>query len=210
MAGSVIALMLLTGCQAEADPSATETPDKPSSSAAPTTAEPSASASAPLTPEPSPASSAGPAVNIPVPVKPALADENSAEGLEAFTKYWLELLSYSYVTNEWSVFEEETDPGCRTCASIKSAVNELYGQGRWLRGAEVNMISFDTAFEPTISGSVTAYVENQQSQIDYFDKDGSIVRTVPKQEPPAFDVVNALYEQGSWVVLDYGAPEGTL
>ncbi len=166
-------------------------------------------ATAPPTPEPSPASSAGPATNIPVPVKPALADENSEEGLEAFTEYWFELLSYAYQTNDWTLFDEETDPGCRTCASIKSAVTELYGQGRWLSGAEVDLVSFDTAFQPTTSGSITSYVENRQEEINYFEQDGVVLRTVPRQSTPALDVVNTIYDSGSWLVLDYGAPEGT-
>ncbi|WP_247826468.1 DUF6318 family protein [Arthrobacter antioxidans] len=207
LAGAAAALVLLTGCQNDADAAPGRTSAPPSSSAAPTAAEASARPSA--TPEPSPASSAGPAANIPVPVKPALADENTPEGLEAFTEYWFELLSYSYITNDWKQLDEKTDSGCRTCSSIKSAVNELYGQGRWVRGAEVQVISFDTTFESTTSGSITAYVENRQSKIEYFDKDGSVLRTVPTQDPPAFDVINALYEEGKWIILDYGAPEGT-
>jgi hypothetical protein len=207
--GAIVALVLLTGCQADAGPSADEAPDPPSSSAAATPAETSTSASASSSPEPLPASSVGPAADLPVPVKPALADENSKEGLEAFTRYWFELLSYSYLADDWSKFDEETDGGCRTCLSIKAAVNELYSQGRWLRGAEVKVISFDTAFEVTTTGSVTAYVGNQQSKIEYFDRDGSVIKTVPMQDPPAFDVINALYEDGHWVILDYGAPEGT-
>jgi hypothetical protein len=38
-----------------------------------------------------PADAKGRAQNVPVPVKPALADKNTKEGLEAFTKYWYEL-----------------------------------------------------------------------------------------------------------------------
>lgn len=208
VAGSAVMLMALTGCQGSDDPSATETPDAPSQSAS---ASPSASATptAPSTPEPSPASSLGPAANIPVPVKPALADENTAEGLEAFTEYWFELLSYGYATNDWAELDRLTDPGCRTCASIKAAVVELYGQGRWVRGADVAVVSFDTTFEKTTSGAVQAYVENQQSEIIYFETDGTILRIVPEQDPPAFDVVNALYQDDEWILLDYGAVEGT-
>lgn len=202
-----MALLLLTGCRNDADAAPVPTSDPPSSSQAPATSEATSAPSA--APEPSPASSAGPATNIRVPIKPALADENTPEGLEAFTAYWFELLSYSYITDDWQRFDETTDPGCRTCSSIRSAVNELYGQGRWVRGAEVRVISFDTAFELTTSGSITAYVENRQAKIEYFDKDGSVLRVVPAQESPSFDVVNALYEAGEWIVLDYGAPEGT-
>lgn len=215
VAGAAVVAILLVGCQGDPDPSANGPSSQPSSSAEPSntdgggSATPTASSLEPASPEPSPASSAGPAANIPVPVKPALADENTAEGLEAFTKYWFELLSFSYLTNDWTGFDQETDPGCRTCASIKSAVHELYRQGRWLGGGEVSVLSFDTAFELTTTGAVTAYVENQQSSIQYFNEDGSVARTVPQQNPPALDVVNAIYEEDGWFILDYGAPEGT-
>jgi len=208
LAGSVVALMLLTGCQAEADPSATETPDEPSSSAAPTTAEPSASASAPLTPEPSPASSAGPAVNIPVPVKPAVADENSAEGLEAFTKYWLELFSYGYQTNDWAPFEALTDPGCRTCANLSNAVKEHYAEGGWIRGGAINLNSADTKFEKNTSGSINSFIDIEQSEIVYFDTTGVEIKRTART-PSTIGVSIALWEDGHWVILDFGSPEGT-
>lgn len=207
VAGAAMATMLLlTGCQGDTEPDAggaTTIQGTPSGSPA------AVAATTPSNPEPSPASSAGPAANIPVPEKPALADENSEEGLEAFTEYWFELLSYSYLTNDWSVFDEETDPGCRTCASIRTSVSELYNQGRWLAGAEVDLVSFDTTFEMTTSGSITSYVENRQNEISYFDTDGYVLRTVPQQAEPALDVINTIFEEGRWVVLDYGAPEGT-
>jgi hypothetical protein len=209
VAGTVLALLLLTGCQGDADPSDTGTAGQPSASAAPTAAEASGTPSPASSAGPSPASSLGPAANLPVPVKPALADENSKEGLEAFTRYWFELLSYGYLTNDWNDFDRVTDTGCRTCDSIRDAVGQVYEQGRWLEGAKVEVVSFDTEFEPTTSGSVTAYVENQQSRIHYFEDDGTPLRTVPKQDPPALDVVNALHEGGTWFLLDYGAPEGT-
>lgn len=208
LAGSVVALMLLTGCQGDADPSANESPDQPSSSAAPTTAEPSASASVSATPKPSPASSAGPAMNIPVPVKPSLADENSAEGLEAFTKYWFELFSYGYQTNDWAPFEAVTDPGCRTCSKYVDIVKSIYSKGQYIRGGQFELDEFSTEFVLNTQGSIQAFASNGQSDITFYGSDGTLIRTDPAPEA-VVDSVFATFTEGSWLLLDYGKPEGT-
>jgi hypothetical protein len=203
--------IVLVGCQGEAGE------NKPPSSVESTQATAGSSPSDPIpspseaggSPAPTPASSNGPAANIPVPEKPALADENTREGLEAFTRYWFELLNHGYTTNNWNAFDTETDPGCRTCGSIKANVLELYAQGRWVQGADISVVSFSTKFEESLTGSITSFVENQQNEIVYFESDGTVLKVTPKQPSPVLDVVIATWEQGSWLMLDYGQPEGT-
>ncbi|BAS13781.1 hypothetical protein AHiyo8_20840 [Arthrobacter sp. Hiyo8] len=66
----------------------------------------SASASASVTGAPSPTSTAvykpadakGKAENVPVPVLPEAAKANTKEGVEAFARYWYELLNYGFET----------------------------------------------------------------------------------------------------------------
>ncbi|MBG6181531.1 DUF6318 family protein [Arthrobacter sp. CAN_A1] len=165
--------------------------------------------SEPGTPEPTAASSDGPAANIPVPEKPALADENTVEGLEAFTEYWFELLNYAYITNDWEPFEAVTDPGCDTCVAIRSSVEEVYEQGQWIAGAEIQMLRFASDFEINTSGSINSFVENQQAEILYFDSDGTQLGSDPEQSDPSLDVVIAVWDDDSWFLLDFGRPEGT-
>lgn len=210
MAGAVVALMLLTGCQGGGNPSAGPASDEATASApasaAPTTAD--ASPSGPATPKPSPASSLGPAANLPVPVKPALADENSKEGLEAFTEYWFELFSYGYATNDWSHFDEVTDPGCRTCRKYVEIVRGIYENGQYIQGGEFIVEDFGTDYVVNTQGSVQAYVTNGQADITFYERDGTLIRTdeAPDQ---VVDVIFATYVAGGWVLLDYGKPEGT-
>ncbi|WP_146069546.1 DUF6318 family protein [Arthrobacter sp. B0490] len=208
LAGAAVALVLLTGCQGDPDPTAEPDPDpQPSSSSSassPASAAPTASAS----PEPSPASSAGPASNIPVPVKPALADENSAEGLEAFTEYWFELFSYGYETNDWAPFEAVTDPGCRTCDKYVEIVQGIYNKGQYIEGGEFILEEFVTDFAINTQGSIQVFVTNGQSDITFYGSDGIEIRTDAAPEP-VVDVIFAAFTNGSWIVLDYGKPEGT-
>lgn len=210
MAEAVVALMLLTGCQGGGNPSAgpasDEAPASAPASAVPTTAD--ASPSEPATPEPSPASSLGPAANLPVPVKPALADENSKEGLEAFTKYWFELFSYGYATNDWSHFDEVTDPGCGTCANVTGAVNQIYDSGGWVVGAQSEVNEYSTDFRTNTQGSVSSFVQVVQGRTRTFNSDGTLHGEDPEKEPRV-SVTFALYEQNEWLMLDFGPPEGT-
>ncbi len=208
---AVVLGYLMTGCEGDASPpgpsatsaSASAPEQTTSTSPPPTTTPPE-----PTTPEPTAASSDGPAANIPVPEKPALADENSVEGLEAFTEYWFELLNYAYITNDWVPLEAVTDPGCDTCGSVKEAVQLVYADGRWLSGAEIEVTSFASEFELNTAGSISSFVQKRQAEVTYFNPDGSELSTDPPTEP-VFDVVIALHEGNYWLMLDYGKPEGT-
>lgn len=109
---ALVVVLALTGCQAEgAEGPTTEIGVAKSVSPGPAKSTPTPTSTVP---EPTPASSARPAVNIPVPKKPARADKNTKVGLETFTKWWLELFSYGYLTNDWKKFWTVTDPGCKT------------------------------------------------------------------------------------------------
>ncbi|MHA7264030.1 DUF6318 family protein [Arthrobacter sp. TMN-37] len=208
--------IVLSGCQGEP---AGEQPTRPATSASSSaplstpsavtsdSPEPSAGGTNPA-PEPTPASSNGPAANIPVPTKPALADQNSKEGLEAFTRYWFELFNYGYATNDWTEFDSVTDPACASCQRIRSVVGGIYQDGRWLRGGEFEILEFSTEFQLNASGSVQSFVYNQQRPITYFEADGTELRTDPPP-PPAMDVTFALHVDNQWFMLDYGHPEGT-
>ncbi|WP_394252201.1 DUF6318 family protein [Arthrobacter pityocampae] len=205
LAGAVVALVLLTGCRNDADAAPIPTSDPPSSSQAPATIEASSTASA--APEPSPASSAGPATNIPVPVKPALADENSPEGLEAFTAYWLELFSYGYETNDWAPFEAVTDPGCRTCTQTQQVVMDFHASGGWMSGGRFKILDFGTEFRTNTSGSIQSLVRYQQDDLIYYESDGN--QSQGEAPEASVNITFSIYEEGAWLLLDFGSPEGT-
>jgi hypothetical protein len=210
VAGSV----MLSGCQGDPNEEQTTSPptSTPPASAAvsaapPAPADPSGGEST-AAPEPSPASSKGPAANIPVPTKPALADENSKEGLEAFTRYWFELFNYGYATNDWKTFSEVTDLGCGTCRNVLTAVDEHYESGGWIVGGEAEVRSFTTDFVPNIEGSISSFVEVDQAAAMTISEDG-LVEGESEARRESIDVVIALWEDGRWVMLDFGPPEGT-
>ncbi|WP_156809059.1 DUF6318 family protein [Arthrobacter sp. TB 23] len=200
--------LLMVGCQG--DPGAPGSPTPVVSTSADTSPSPSQAPTitAPTTPEPSPASSDGPAANIPVPEKPPLADENSVEGLEAFTEYWFELFSYGYITNDWAEFLEITDTGCATCGNIVGEVEAQFESGGWISGGDATLVSFMSLFELNTEGSVNSFSEVAQTSISYFDETGELAGGSPTVDATVYTTI-ALYENSQWIMLDFGSPEGT-
>lgn len=208
---AVVFGLLMTGCQGDASPPGPTAGETSASVTDPTTSPsptPTTSPSEPATPEPTAASSDGPAANIPVPEKPALADENSVEGLEAFTEYWFELFSYGYITNNWDEFLDITDSGCGTCANVVQGVQEQFVSGGWVAGGEAEVLNFSTDFEQNTAGSINSFVEVGQGEVTMFSQSGEVVGASPRSEPN-IDVTIAIYEQDGWIMLDFGSPEGT-
>ncbi len=141
-------------------------------------------------------------------MKPALADQNTAEGLEAFTEYWLELFSYGYETNDWAEFDEATDPGCRTCGNLKAEVQEHYKNGGWIEGGKISLKSTSTDFIGNTEGSINSFIDIKQANILYYDSSGLELKRTDNTDS-IVGVSIAFWEDGRWVMLDFGSPEGT-
>lgn len=198
--GAVVFLLVLTGCQG-ADPGVAQEP----AGSAPASASASATPSVAPTPTPSPASAAGPAVNLPVPEKPALADENSVEGLEAFTEWWFELLNYAYATNDLEPLWAVTDEGCTTCQNIEKSIAGVYESGGWVVGGDISLKSFDSDFELNTARSLSSFIRITQSEATYFDASGEVNNESPGFTEPRVNETIALFENGVWTLLDVGS-----
>ena len=64
-----------------------------------------------------PATAEGPAENVPLPVMPELAKQESKEGLEAFAEYWYMLANYGYETGDLGPIREISGEECLSCNS---------------------------------------------------------------------------------------------
>jgi hypothetical protein len=148
---------------------------------------------------------AGPASDLPVPQKPAGVDANSKEGLEAFTRYWFELFSYGYASNDWTDFKAVTDGGCDTCINVIGEVQKQYEAGGWIQGGEITVHSVSTKFQPGATGAISSFVEMEQAELVYFDQSG---REAGASEalPRTRNVAIAVHKNNRWVMMDFGSP----
>ena len=203
---SLLAVLLLSGCQGGppgAGPSETST----------TTASPTLSVSVPADSATSgtpgaykPADAKGKAQNVPVPVMPELAKENSKAGLEAFIGYWYATYSYATETGDLEPWSLGTDTTTVSGAAYKKAVELNYTSGRWVAGGRISTPVIEVFWKEG-SDPQPAKVQVLQEQIEYFDADGSS----GQQTTPAYNTAEAVmvtYRSGRWQVVDNGLVVG--
>ncbi|WP_232481444.1 DUF6318 family protein [Arthrobacter sp. YN] len=201
----VAVALLLGGCQGG------PTPGGSPSETLSTTASPATSASVPAasaTPNSPPASAVykpadakGKAENVPVPVMPELAKENSKAGLEAFIGYWYAQLSYVDETGDMSSWLPLISEDCRLCLRLRESAEDGYTDGRWLTGGKISVPVVEVLWRDNSIQS--AKVQVIQQQIDYYNADGSIGRSSSEASNDAFALF-AKYVDGSWIVVDLG------
>lgn len=194
--GAVFVAMTLlpaTACTGGgATPGATAAPASSSPAASPTpTATPTATASY------KPADASGRAQNVPVPVLPEVAKAETKEGLEAFARYWFQLLNFAYETGNSSGLESVTAPSCEFCAKITDSLAANYANDRWLAGGRIETPSISTTFESDPNGQYQVVVQVQQGTITYFAPGGTEFRE-PTQPSDTGNVMLVTYENGEW------------
>ncbi|TSE16774.1 hypothetical protein B1A87_013985 [Arthrobacter sp. KBS0703] len=144
-----------------------------------------------------PADAKGKAQNVPVPVKPALADKNSKEGVEAFAKYWYALLNYALETGNLKPVRGITGPSCALCSKIFPGIEKWNKDGKWIVGAGIQVRAVQSAFVRTSSGEYQVAMQSQQSAGSLRQADGTVGQTVT-ESPMLGDLMIAKYVDGRW------------
>ncbi|GAP58520.1 hypothetical protein AHiyo1_15970 [Arthrobacter sp. Hiyo1] len=164
----------------------------------------SASASASVTGAPSPTSTAvykpadakGKAENVPVPVLPEAAKANTKEGVEAFARYWYELLNYGFETGRLGPINEVTSSTCAMCSKVFPGIEKWSSDGRWIVGSKIQVQAVTSKFLAA-SGEYQVAVQSQQSAGTLHNSDGSVGQNVAASGVLG-DLVIAKYVDGKW------------
>ena len=193
---AVVGVMLgLAGCTPGGPPEASQT------------GSPSASPSVTATPTPTPAAvykpadATGKAQNVPVPVLPEAAKANSKEGLEAFARYWYQVLSYAYETGDLTDVQRLSGPNCGLCANLEKVLTAAWSDGKWIVGGRIETPVAEGKFEASKSSQVT--VQAIQQLIEIRRADGSLFQDPTKASNRAMLVVAAFGANG-WTLIDFG------
>lgn len=200
---ALTAALLLSSCQGGSAPGGPPS-ETSSTTASPTTSVsvPAASATAVSPAVYKPADATGKAENVPVPVMPELAKENSKAGLEAFIGYWYATYSYATETGDLGPWSRATDVTTVSGAAYKKAVELNYANGRWVVGGRITTPVIEVLWQEGLDPQ-PAKVQVLQEQIQYFDADGS----TGQQTTPDFNTAEAVmvtFRNGSWQVIDNG------
>jgi hypothetical protein len=190
-----MSLLVVTGCSGGGTPGATAVPESPSASASSS----SPAASPAPTASYKPADAAGKAQNVPVPELPEAAKAETKEGLEAFARYWFQLLSYGYETGDISRLDAITDSACESCAHAKAVLTGWHSGGRWLAGGRVATPSVSTTFRLAPDGNYQVAIQVSQQALAYYNPDGSLDSADPKPEDTG-NLMLAVFKNGFWYV----------
>lgn len=175
----------------------------PGATAAPESSGPTASPTPSATPTPTasykPADASGRAQNVPVPVLPEAAKAETKEGLEAFARYWFQLLSYGYETGDVSRIEQITSSACRACERAKAVITGWNEGGRWLVGGQVDTPSVSTTFVVAPDGNYQVAIQGSQRAISYYNADGKLHQADPKPDDTG-NLMLAVFRDGVWYV----------
>ena len=196
----IAAALVLSGCSNSDSPQGSPSAG-PINSASPTA---SVTHSPSPTPKPAPvykpADAKGRAQNVPVPVKPAVADKNSKEGLEAFAKYWFALLNYGYETGNLTRWSKLTSASCVFCNNIKTSVAVGYKEGRWQAGGRLSASSIDARY--TASSTEQQIVAQVIQEVTQFYKADKTVGRQPEPGTNTAVVILATHAKGQWSVVN--------
>lgn len=193
-------VLVLSAC------SSGEGPNNGSSDGATPSASASATATPSATPTPTPvykpADAKGKAQNVPVPVKPALADKNSKEGVEAFTKYWFQVLSYAYETGNTALMESASGPDCRFCNGLRDNVKNAWQGQRWIVGGKIQTPTVKPIFRPGAK-SQQATIQVIQQEISIYKATGTLYQAATRASNRASQAV-VRFDSTGWTVIDLG------
>ena len=205
-AAGLAAVLVLGGCSGSGDPEA-EAAGNGTSSASPSgSTSPSETATPSATPSDTPTSTVaaykpataeGPAENVPLPVMPELAKENSKEGLEAFAEYWYVLANYGYETGDLDPIREISGDECVSCNSYFRVVEGGYRDGDWMTGAKITMQDVDSNFVKTEDGYYQATTMFLQEDLHFHEIEG-FIGSQPGSNTPVVQLIEASYTPNGW------------
>ena len=198
------AILVLGGCSGSGEPNADAAENSSSSPSASDSPSPTPSAAASATPTPTaaykPATAEGPAENVPLPVMPEVAKEESAEGLKAFGEYWFSLVNYGFETGDSDPVREISAPDCERCQIFYEDLEEGYVNDDWIHGGKININSAGTQFVKTPQGRYQLLLSIRQDAVANRGPDGKVFFEAPIDETTTAQIMEATYVSDHWVV----------
>lgn len=151
-----------------------------------------------------------PALNVPVPVMPEAAKEQSFEGAKAFIEYMVSLRNYAAETGKYQDYVNNSEPGNLTGEiDFLKQYSRIYAQGGWVVGSKTSINVPDYGF--------TAETENLKDVLVVESREiGYIHDDIGKKqaEVEAFNLENQptqytlKWEGSNWVLNQFSGVEG--
>ena len=149
-----------------------------------------------------------PARNVPRPVMPELATQETEAGAQAFLNYRADAQWYSIQTGDTSLIREVTSTDCAECTKQYDAYESIYARDHWAAGGFETQKILPGSFIRRPDGGYNLPVEVKSSGSVAISDKKIPRRQTPFDERDRFDTY-IFFERGSWFYLT-GSPRGSL
>ncbi|MCC9178214.1 DUF6318 family protein [Arthrobacter sp. zg-Y750] len=134
---------------------------------------------------------------------PEEAKVESKEGLEAFARYWYELVNYGYETGDTGPVKSVSSTDCLACQNYYKVVDDGYANNDWIAAGEIEVKDAASEYILTREGRYQALAVIQQAGMAFYGPEG-LQGTDDGDDGPAVQLFEAVYADGQWnlVFLD--------
>lgn len=119
-----------------------------------------------------PASEKAPAQNVPVPVMPEAAKQQTKEGWEAFARYFIEELNYMVETNDPSRVKKLSVGDCDFCRVETKYATVLSENGQWNINGKYSIGKIDALMSPDREGNIGGNIAVSRQESSIVSKSG--------------------------------------
>lgn len=153
-----------------------------------------------------PATLEHPARNVPKPVMPEEAKQETEAGAQAFLNYYAYAGWYAYQTGDTSYMREIVAPSCEVCIEEMDLVDEIYSNNDWAVGSDERSRIIPGAFPASVQDFYTIPVETRNCGAKLVSDKKVVREFLPFDEKNRYDV-NIDFEENEWVYIT-ASPRG--
>lgn len=146
-----------------------------------------------------PATAEGPAENVPLPVMPALAKEESREGLVAFAEYYFQLANYGYESGDADPIRALSGESCFSCGSYLRVINSGYIGDDWMTGAMITTHDISSNYVKTDEGYYQVLIPMVQEPVQFYGEEGLLGGET--ESTGGTQLMEATYMPNGWYVI---------
>lgn len=147
-----------------------------------------------------PATAQHPALNVPEPVIPEVAKEQTFEGAKAFLEYWVEANNYAVQTGKNAMVKQAVSPKWSTEQELYDDTRQVYTEGGWFKDGLVKMEIPDEGFNVEANNSYDIIVYYSEQSGTIYKADGSERESFSSfNDSHQPTIATLVYENGHWV-----------
>lgn len=151
-----------------------------------------------------PATLEHPARNVPKPVMPEEAKQETEAGAQAFLDYRTDAVWYAFQTGDTSLVREVTAESCEQCFGQFDSIDNVYSKGGWMAGGYERSEILPDSFVRGSNGIYTLPVDAESSGVKSVEDRRLILQQRPFETDEGFNV-NIDFRDDVWTYIT-GSP----